>query len=86
MCDVTGAMQDTAPTVSGASPQSLIGAKKSLLSPDEIPVPSSRDFVAQNIENKRKIRRENRPKGAFSCKIPVKIPVSRDLQGELPRQ
>jgi hypothetical protein len=57
----------------------LIRAGNSLLSREKIPVPSSRDFAVQNIENAWKIWTENRSEGAFSCKIPVKIPVSRDL-------
>jgi hypothetical protein len=57
----------------------LIAVKKSLFAFKKIPVPFRRDFGAQGTEKTWKYKPEKSPKGAFSYKIPVKIPVSRDL-------
>jgi hypothetical protein len=58
---------------------SLLGPDNSLFCGEKIPVPSSRDFDRQATDISAKIPPKKSPKRSFSCKIPAKIPVSRDL-------
>jgi hypothetical protein len=52
---------------------------KSLFAFQKIPVPKITGIGMQTIEITSEFSAEKPPRGLFSCKIPVKIPVSRDF-------
>jgi hypothetical protein len=62
-----------------APSNSLFRPDNSLFALQKIPVPPGTGNAVQATENAEKFRAEDSPRGPFSCKFPVKIPVSRDF-------